>query len=145
MRHAIVKNIPQEVLIVWAMQRGTKYVGADMYRQIQDTIEKYPEYFPWEHTYSSIPQEVHNKFEEESDDLQLSFYPRKESDIKPGEGIYSWLKRQEPVVLKQVDIEEALDYLFVTAPKIEKQYEIEKIKLWNKHYKKYNLKYKSDE
>lgn len=91
-----------------------------------------------------VPQEVHDKYYEEKEELRLKFYPRKESDIQPGEGLWNWVKRQEatPTKITNLDIQELAEKVFVTAPKIKKEYETEKRKLWNKHYEKYKLRYK---
>jgi hypothetical protein len=138
-----LENIPNEVIEVWAYQMSKQPVGTEPYKRLQDTINKYPEHFPQEHIYNSIPNEVHIKYREESIALRLTFYPRKESDIQEGEGIYSWVRRQQPVPLKitNLDLQKLAEKVFVTAPKIKKEYETAKKKLWNKHYKKYKLKY----
>lgn len=138
-----INNTPKEVIEVFAHLMLKRPVGEETYKRIQETINKYPEYFPQQHIYNSIPKEVHSKYSEEKLNLYYSFYPKKDSDIKLGEGIYSWVRRQEPVPLKitNLDIQELAEKVFVTAPKIKKEYEKEKRKLWNKHYEKYKLRY----
>jgi hypothetical protein len=119
-------------------------VGLQTYQRLESTIEKYPDYFPWEYIYNSIPLEVHNNYIKQEKLLFLSFYPLKEYALKDGEGLYSWLKRQEPIPIKitKQDLQKLANQVFVTAPKIKTEYETEKVKLWNKHYKKYKLKYR---
>lgn len=139
-----METIPNEVLKVLALKIYKRCVGLEEYKEIKNTIDKYPQYFKWEHIYKNIPEEFHNKYETEERILFLSFYPPKESNRKEGEGIWSWIRRQEPAPSKITarDLQEVVEHVFVTAPKIKKEYEAAKIKLWNKHYKKYKLKYR---
>lgn len=139
-----LSDIPFEVQKVWAYQSLNQSVGLNLYKEIEATIEEYPQYFQWEHTYNSIPKEVHSKYSEEQLNLYYNFYPPKESDLKPGEGIYNWVRRQEavPAKINIKYLEKALKYIYDTAPKIKKEYETEKRKLWDKYYKEYNLKYR---
>jgi hypothetical protein len=138
-----INSVPKEVIEVWGYQMSKQSIGMETYKRLQDTIETYPEYFPQETIYKTIPQEVHDKYYEEKKELRLKFYPRKESDIQPGEGLWDWARRQEaaPIKITNLDIKELAEKISVTAPKIKKQYETEKRKLWNKHYKKYKLRY----
>jgi hypothetical protein len=62
----MLKNIPNEVIEVWAYQMSKRPVGTETYKRLQDIINKYPEHFPQEHIYNSIPNEVHIKYREET-------------------------------------------------------------------------------
>ena len=140
-----LENIPFEVQKVWAYQSLNQSVGLELYREIEASIEKYPQYFQWEHTYNNIPKEVHSKYSEEKLDLYYSFYPPSGKDMKEGEGLVAYTRRAIKSNIKKSTLEEILNYVFVTAPKIKKEYEKEKRKLWNKHYKRYNLKFRDEE
>jgi hypothetical protein len=65
--------------------------------------------------------------------------------MKEGEGLVAYTRRASESNIKKSTLEEILNYVFVTAPKIKKEYEKEKRKLWNKHYKRYNLKFRDEE
>ena len=136
-----LENIPNEVAWVWAIQMSKSPVGMETYNKVQDVIDRYPEWFQQEHVYRNIPQEVKDSFESEKDVLHLSFFPRKEMDIKPGEGIFNWMKRQEPVVLLKKDAEESFRRVFVELPAKEKDYKKQLKQLHLKHFKKYKYKF----
>lgn len=122
---------------------GTFYCGAEQYKRISDTIKKYPEYFPWETKYNSIPKEVHDKYKKLINQLHDTIYPKVEevNDMIPGEGIYSYINRQPIIPLTKKTMDEALKYMFVTAPKQHALYEEGKRRIWKDVYSKYKLKY----
>ena len=140
-----LENIPFEVQKVWVYQSLNQPVGLELYKEIESIIKKYPQYFEWEHIYNSIPKEVHSKYSEEKLDLYYSFYPPSGKDMKEGEGLVAYTRIASESNIKKSTLEEILNYIFVTAPKIKKEYEKEKRKLWNKHYKRYNLKFRDEE
>jgi len=133
------ENIPFEVLKVSLYKGVNRYVSAETYKRLQATIDKYPEYFPWEHKYKSIPQEVHDLYHKEEIELYYSHYPRSGGGMKEGEGIVAYMRRvQEENKNKPVKpLVEVIEDVFTK----ENQYNILKKKLWNKHYSKYKLKY----
>jgi hypothetical protein len=88
-----LNDVPFEVQKVWVYQHLSQPVGLELYKEIEATIERYPEYFQWEHTYNSIPQEVHSKYSEEKLNLYYIFYPPSDINIKQGEGLVGYMKR----------------------------------------------------
>ena len=99
-------------------------------------IRAHPEYFPWEHKYWSIPDEVHQAFYDEC-------YPKVETPaIEEGIGLYAGIhSSDEPAVFTKKSLYELLDML--------QQIDIEKREreqhrrgLWHKHYNKYKLPYR---
>jgi hypothetical protein len=138
-----MENIPNEVAWVWALQYSRSPVGAETYNKVEEVIDKYPEWFRQEHIYKNIPQEVKNSFETEKDALYLSFYPRQESDIKEGEGIFNYLRRQEvlPAKINQENLEERFNYVFNVLPQKEREYKKQLKKLHLKHFGKYKYKF----
>lgn len=139
-------KIPDEVMWVNMLQMCTKHVGVETYTKIQNIIDKYPQWFQQEHICRNIPQEVKDDFERESSVLRYSFYPRTEMDIKDGEGISGWIKRQ-PVDITPItekSLKAALNYIFVEKPEKEKRYQKALEVLHNKHYKKYKYKFNRD-
>lgn len=139
-----LSDIPFEVQKVWAYQSLNQSVGLELYKEIEATIEKYPQYFQWEHTYNSIPKEVHSKYSEEQLNLYYSFYPPSGLEMKEGEGLVGYMRRveEENKNKPEKSMREVIIEICETAPKIKKEYETEKRKLWDKHYKEYNLKYR---
>lgn len=138
-----INNTPKEVIEVFAHLMLKRPVGEETYKRLQETINKYPEYFPQQHIYNSIPKEVHQKYQEEKLNLYYSFYPPSGAGMKEGEGLVGYMDRiqEENKNKPQKSMKEVIVEIFETAPKIKKEYEKEKRKLWNKHYKKYKLRY----
>ena len=137
-----IEDAPWEVQKVW-LHRLSKYVGSEVYKEIQETTAKYPEWFPWETLYNSIDKTVHNDYIKAETELYFSFYPRaKSDDIREGEGLWGYVKRQPVYKPTEENLKSAVNYLFVEAPKIKRDYEIARKKLWNKHYSKYKLKFR---
>lgn len=132
------EDIPNEVLWVLALPR---LVGSDTYKKAEEIIAKYPEYFPWETKYNSIPFEVHKAYNKEK-------YPDRDKPIPTGEGLIAEMKKSE---IKHYNdylgksFQEIWDDLLNMEHQIRvkeaKRYKEAK-KLWDKHYKKYNLKFK---
>jgi len=137
-------KIPEEVWRVWAIEQAGHPVGAKTYAEIQKIIDKYPEYFPWEHKYKSIPQEVHDAFTREC-------YPER---FKP----YEWTEFKGMSLIEQIQQEltaivpltkESFTKIFTDMieqdnrkrkEKFEEEIRVKKI--WNKHYSKYKLEYR---
>jgi len=142
------RDIPLEVQWVWAHQKTQTPMGRDAFEQAADIVDRYPEYFPWEHKYKSIPQEVHDAFEAEC-------YPERGKpieeifdDLKVGVGLMEQLKNQPvgviPTKFTQSDFEELFNSLQEAQKKRmeeEKAEEKRVKKIWDKHYKKYGLKF----
>lgn len=125
-----LEDLPNEVIEAMFYTSGhIKYCGSEKYKQIMDTIEKYPQYFPWETLYYSIPEEVHEKYGEKLFELEDKFYPKEEP--KPYDSKFN---------IEQ--LKEIFNEVYVNQPKIKREFEVAKKKLWNEHYKKYKLKYR---
>lgn len=134
------KDIPNEVLWVLTLPRC---VGSDTYRRVEEIIAKYPEYFPWETKYNSIPKEVHQAYIKEK-------YPDRDEPIvctNDGEGLYSKIK-SEPFIYREYTPKEIgecfkqLDIITANARNAAIVQRKKDKKLWDKHYKKYNLEYR---
>lgn len=138
-----LENMPTDVAIVMSVQM-VGYCGTKMYDQCIKTIEKYPEWFPWETAYSKVPQEVHDSFEKEC-------YPNKQT-IE--EIIAEWKDIPRKSIMEQIN-ENAAEYKMPTKEEIlgvfdgylkrqkEAAIEQERVeRIWNKHYKKYKLPYR---
>jgi len=92
-----MNNIPEEVMWVMAITNpysGTFYCGTELYKKINEVIDKYPKYFPQEHIYKNIPQSVKDDFELEKYDLYKK-YNHFYLDIKQGEGLIGYMNRKE--------------------------------------------------
>lgn len=133
-----MKEIPAEVREVVILNRIGALVGLEKLRWIQEIMDKYPEYFEWEHIYSKIPQEVHNAF-------QVEAYPKEESNAIPyGEGLWTQLSKSPPSPVKKLTKEDLYEFFAQQREKDEAQVDNEKRvrKVWDKHYGKYNLIYR---
>lgn len=134
-----MKDLPANVIEAMFHLSNGSQVGLETYKCVEETVKQYPEYFPWETKYNSIDKSVHEKYEDELSLLFKSFFPPTPMDIQPGEGIYAWSKRVSEESFKN---KEPFSTKTIT-DKINKEYEFKKAKekLWNKHYRKYKLKY----
>ena len=137
------KDIPDEVLWASVIISTSHGIGVDTYEKIEEIIAKYPEYFPWETKYNSIPKEVHQAYIKEK-------YPDRDKPIvctSDGEGLYSKIKN-EPFVYRKYTPEEIvewfrqLDTITTNARNAAIVQRKKDKKLWDKHYKKYNLEYR---
>ena len=135
-------EMPKEVQLVLAIQYHNQPVGLDTLKMIDDVMSRNPKYFPWEIKYKSIPREVHEAFRNEC-------YPPKnwEANIPYGEGIFAEINKynlsQSPIT------EESLAEMFKLMKESEnnrhreeKAEKLRVMKIWDKHYKKYNLEFK---
>jgi hypothetical protein len=142
-----MNNIPHKVLVVKAMLATRAIVGSDTYKLIEDTIDKYPEYFEWEHKYHTIPDEVHNAFMKEAYPERWESYNNIGKSIESGngKGIMQYIRESEVEVgtLSKAVFDKLIDDINNRA---EVEYENkERIKkIWYKHYGKYNLKFREN-
>lgn len=131
----ITSLIPAEVQEVMVYNH-VKYVGRETMERVRTIIDKYPEWFSWEHKYKSIPQEVHDAYYEEK-------YHKRDLEL-PSKGIYEQMK-QAPVSFTIDSLRELFNKLYDDDDEkaLLRQYKRQKDKeLWDKHYSKYNLEYK---
>ena len=136
-----MKDIPWPVMKVGIYQQQ-KYVSSDTYKDIQQTIKDYPEYFPWETLYNSIEQSVHDNYLKEEVLLSESFYPPSEPFKDISKGIWAHVRSVEPYIHSKEAIDNAMEELFVNKPAKEKEYQKQLRQLWDKHYKQFNLKFR---
>ena len=146
-----IEDTPNEVAWVRLLQATQMPIGKDSYEKAQAIIEKHPEHFPWEYKYKSIPKEVHEAFEAEC-------YPEKgksvESlfdDLEVGDSLREQVKNQKsagviPTKFTQDDFLRLFDEMEEHERKRKEEERVEEVrvkKIWDKHYKKYGLKYRS--
>lgn len=144
------ENIPQEVLeyhIIMTYSGGL--VGKEMYDKIQAIIDKYPNHFPWEHKYKSIPKEVHIAYDKEvngysGEDMFMG------GDGKYSGGLLEEIKNQRVVVYNygvndDNSCQELFNQIFEAQQSREneiKKQQKEAKEIWDKHYKKFGLEYR---
>lgn len=141
MKQLKYSEIPDEVM--WAMIIGfphgnVRLVGVSTLEKIREIQKKYPEWFPWETLYDSIPQEVHDAYRNEA-------YPDWDKPIEfSGKGVLDSLKEKAPVYTGEVD-PNWLDNLLTGINKQNDaafEEDLRLSRIWNKHYSKYKLKYR---
>lgn len=75
-----INDIPNEVLAVWAASFGG-YIGAE---QLNNAIEKYPEYFPEEvehkRKWDSVPQELKDRYFKSDSTFRLTMTDEEENE-----------------------------------------------------------------
>lgn len=136
-------NIPSEVMWVATIKYSGIRVSIETYNKMNDIIDKYPQYFQWEHKYNSIPSEVHEAFDREC-------YPQRYEPIvfdSNSEGILAQMNKQQPINMGEgFNLLELFEKYQENLNK-EREAEIAKEKrvkaIWKKHYSKYKLKYRS--
>lgn len=139
-----VGDVPQEVMEAAMIMAYRPMVGLEVYNKVEAIIDKYPEWFPQEHIYRSIPEAVKELFEEEKRELYDTLFPVVDVGYVPGEGVMSHIRRVEEYskTLPVKTLEESLRYLFEERPKKDREYHNKLKALHNKHYKKYKYKFK---
>lgn len=142
------EDIPEEVRRVWVYQYCGHAVGIDTWNEINAVIKAYPEYFPWETKYNSIPQSVHDAYNKEKYAWMDKLYqkPHPEGYI----GLIPTIMQMDEV-LKEAPPEPQMTIheIFIMLSKQEddkrkrQQEQDENNKaLWDKHYKTYGLEYR---
>lgn len=142
-------DIPKEVLYIQMMEASPFpwYVGIDEYNRVEAIKKKYPEHFPWHAKYNSIPKEVHDAYRNEVNpgwNKPLVF-----DDIPYGNGIEAQINEcgntPSSFELTTKDVANIFkDFIEASSKRDEEaRKEKERIKkIWDKHYKKYNLSYR---
>lgn len=149
-------DMPQEVY--WAKFVGVTFIGGeyvqqvgmDQYNKIKEIQNKYPEWFPWETKYDSIPEDIHEAYRREAfpwlyEPISIATLPEDEYVPK---SIMEW-SESAPVT----DTPEFTYETFIKAVKEtyehlkeeDRKYREAKIKakkLWDKYYKKHGLQYR---
>lgn len=148
------KNIPSEVAQVMAWQMGAVngrlYVDADQYTKIQNTIAKYPNYFPEETKWNKIPSSVHTEYQKDISEAHDRLIPKKEGELEmiEGEGMFGYIERLHKHQMelaeknkgKKLNFEENMKTLFLDMEREGDFREAKKL-IWKKHYGKYNVKF----
>ncbi len=143
------EDIPQEVLECHIiMNYFDGLVGKKMYDKIQATIDKYPNYFPWEHKYKSIPKEVHIAY-----DKEVNGYSN--GDVFVGDcsnlggGLLELINNSKKIYEYKKPTDSSIVELFnqICEAQQSKENEIKKQQkeakeIWDKNYKKYGLEYR---
>jgi hypothetical protein len=143
-----VKGLPEDVkeyFTIMSVTGGT--MGIDLYRRCEKIIEDNPEFFPWEHKYKSIPESVHKAYLDEK-------YPERGSPLVEEKseafiGLIPTLKEFGNVTkfnTTDTPLDELLGEVFSLQDRsVEEKKERERANksLWDKHYAKYGLPYRS--
>lgn len=139
-----LKDVPDDVMWVWAIQLSCRYgVGMATIEKMERIINENPKYFVWEHKYKSIPKEVHEAFIEEcypnkpvefnNDVKRLSIYEELSKPYEPAPPLTE--KSLFMLIEEMVEKEERRKQL--------EKAEHERVKkIWDKHYSKYDLKFR---
>jgi len=150
------KEIPsdiQEYFQIMAITGGM--MGLEMYRRCQEIIDNNPKWFTWEHKYKSIPNEVHEAYKDEIDpDRHLPLFERfKPNGSEEGfNGILHSIMNSSNIVninlsKEKFSLVDAMKEMFEQQENERKRI-LEKEKkdkaLWDKHYKKYKLEWRSE-
>ncbi len=137
-----IEDVPDEVMRCWQYQ-SLPFVGSWMAGEINRIVEKYPEWFKWEHKYAAIPEEVHEAFQKE-------LYPEVKmpefNDENAGKGILERMKDNPPTTTTSITVT-GLKEMFSrldNAAKERQEKEKRRYELWQKHYKKYGLEYRKE-
>ena len=146
------KKVPTDVMYVITMQ-NFGFVGQDTLNRMNEIINKYPEWFPWETIYNNLPDEVHTAYLDEK-------YPNRHEPITYslkdsgndlidaiGIGLYAQINKAKYEEPEQTDkcfavmMKEFLD-MCDNELKEEKKRTAEDKALWDKHYSKYKLEFR---
>ncbi len=149
-----IDKVPSEVAWVMAIQYYGEPIGLDTWKEIQAIIDKYPDYFPWEHKYKSIPQEVHDAYRKETDPTWGMTFEEYFQNAHTSDGSFKGLipliqeKLYHPIpdepitVMSITQIFENLSKQEDDRVKREKERLGKDKAIWDKHYKQYDLQYR---
>ncbi len=154
-----INAIPQDVWKAWVLRTSPIGVGVEGIKFIEATIKKYPEYFEWEVKFNAIPESVYEAYLDE-------VYPDRHKKVdwnnwdeftKEGNqynGIIPEIHASnQKTYSKNPTNQDMLECLTWFKDQLDKEHErkinerkeeARKKTIWNKHYKKYGLKYRSD-
>lgn len=141
-------DVPDEVMKVWAIEASCTMVGMELHNQIERIIDKYPQYFEWEHKYKKVPESVHEAYLDE-------LYPDRHKPIecksdKNYDGYIPYILGEkneyksinhEPTVQDWYEMFKFFDG-YDDSERLEREEQDRKRGIWNKHYKKYGLEYR---
>ena len=133
--------------VIWAyfMLKGRQPVGVKIHEQILDVVKKYPEHFPWESKYMSIPKEVHEAFYKECN----PDWDKPVEVLNDGKGLMEHIREQGTTAYTSSSNEDlARAFSDMVQWEENRRKEVDKRekevrRIWKKHYKKYSLPYKS--
>lgn len=134
-------DVPLEVWEVWAIQLVGQPVGMKTWNRCNETIKRYPEYFPWEYKYDKIPKEVHQAYDREAHPER--YEPLNLENREWFTGIIPNIPPPEPQ--PERTISEMFSLLVKQEREAEDRKRAEKKKakaIWNKHYYKYDLEFR---
>jgi hypothetical protein len=129
--------LPEEVAFVHSIRIiDPVFVGIENYEKIKSIIKKYPEHFPWETKYNSLPATVHEEYKRKLGELVGEYYPFGETSeqyVEFPDEFNSPMTRDEVTdSFRQLVRMQERDY----------EFECAELKLWNSHYSKYKLYYR---
>lgn len=144
-----LKDVPDEVLSAWTVMKYQRYVGMDQWIKLNAIIRKYPEYFPWEAKYRSIPQEVHDAYYSDIQAAAEHIFSNSEDGIAIGIIPTLMNMDEQPIFKFKIVPDKPISEIFKDFFR-EKEEENKRAKkqqkkdkaLWDKHYSKYGLNYK---
>lgn len=142
-----VFGMPEEVFTVKAWNHFGTAVGEELFNWAKGVMKKYPEHFPWEAKYDSIPEEVHVAYRNEA------FPPIdwEAFSANSGGGIMAVIDESNKEAEaryeenKNKSLAQMFDEIFEMSEhqrlKEEQAYKVSKA-IWDRHYKKYGLPYR---
>lgn len=141
------EDMPDEVWVV--LNWPYELVDIDTYNKIEAIKIKYPEYFPWEVKYRSIPQSVHDAYSEElhPGGVFASFMDASKDQTSNHNGIIGLINdapsgtydSSKPFTI--ADFNKLADQFNNKRDQEIKQLRTDKA-LWDKYYKPFNLPYR---
>jgi hypothetical protein len=130
------EKIPQEVLEHFSVSAVPIRIGAKLYQRLLMIEEKYPQWFPWETKYKSIPQQVHIAYQKEAG---LYRDPNQKIECKSN-GLTEIVKN---ITLKALTLEDLNFHKRIEDKrKEEDRLNKESKKIWDKHYSKFELEFR---
>lgn len=135
-------NIPKEVMEV-RMWQYVGYVGSETMEKIQDIMNRYPEWFPWEAKYNKIPLVVHQEFREKEGKALNRDWKRREKARKILYENMGMNKKQDKFTLEVIG--NTIEWMMRKDDlerKLLKNWQKTRKKLWKKHYGEYDLEYR---
>lgn len=144
-------EVPDEVRRLWMWSMNV-YVGMEYIEERKRLVKKYPEWFPWDVKYNSIPEHVHAAYRAEAfPPMDFSMWNKNLDDDVSAKGLIPTILEYNPQPVSMDSSKswiKQLENLFVEENRRQKELYNQTEKkfyddkaLWDKHYAPYGLEY----
>lgn len=144
-------NMPNEVWHVKMAQAIGEPHGRAFIDDCKRIMEKYQQYFEYEHKYDALPESVHEAYRDEMYPDRHKPLDMTEGGIECGKGIAWQIQQKSPAYKPLQSYEELIEILEESArisarkEKEDRERRERNKRIWNKHYLKHGLPFRENQ